>query len=285
MKSSLTFLFVVCTGLTLPQIVSAQHYRCEQRPVIKLCPPTYSHQPHYGYSETHQQCEPARIQYREVEPVREVCEVSNCISPSVPKVICVQRELTRCGYFLRAPHPANGVCDDQTVEAVRSYQRAKGLPVTGKVDDSLLSAMKIQASGIDTATAPAPAQPPASSGAVDNQPANSTPPPAPNAGPSGTPEGTETDAPNNNSSNNEAAPGPALEKENSKPDTVPAAPAANDSKQNVDEILIAEEVSKLLRVEEKDVVAMFEKGELPGKKFGDSWRTTRGSVIKFLNAQ
>ena len=277
MKSSLTFLFVVCTGLTVPQIVSAQHYRCEQRPVIKLCPPTYS-QPHYGYSEHHQQCEPARIEYR--EPVREVCEVSNCIRPSVPKVICVQRELTRCGYFLRAPHPANGVCDDETVEAVRSYQRAKGLPVTGKVDDSLLSAMEIQASANDNAAA---GKSPAPTGAP-NPTANSAPAATVDANATADPNAVQSpNAVEPPSTNQEPAPGPTVN--DSKSDAVPAKVAPDDSKQAPEEILIAEEVAKLLRVQEKDVVDLFEKGELPGKKFGDSWRTTRSSVINYLNAK
>ncbi|HEY2614695.1 MAG TPA: peptidoglycan-binding domain-containing protein [Chthoniobacterales bacterium] len=50
----------------------------------------------------------------------------------------VQRWLARVGYYRG---PIDGVIGAGTRHAIRSYQRARGLPVTGRIDDELLDAM------------------------------------------------------------------------------------------------------------------------------------------------
>lgn len=260
MKHTASFLLILCTGLTVPQIVSAQYY-CEQPPVIKLCLPAYVHQPHCDFSDN---------QYREIETVHEIQEVTKCITPTVPKVIYVQRYLTRCGYFQRGQHPAIGVCDGQTVDAIRGFQRSKGLPVTGVVDEKLLAAMEKDPSNENASAGKSPAANPAPTGApTEATDANAAETPAPTAA---EPASTE-----------ESNPAPVVD--NTKTDTVPEKTAPTESKAEVDEILVADEVAKLLRVEEKDVIDLFEKAELPGKKIGDAWRTTRSSVLNYLNAK
>ena len=53
-------------------------------------------------------------------------------------VVNVQQELARAGYYHGA---IDGVVGDGTRRAIRSYERANGLPVDGRIDADLLSAM------------------------------------------------------------------------------------------------------------------------------------------------
>jgi excisionase family DNA binding protein len=48
------------------------------------------------------------------------------------------------------------------------------------------------------------------------------------------------------------------------------------------EVLTADEVAELLETETATVVAMAERGELPGRKIGDEWRFRRAAVLDWL---
>ena len=52
----------------------------------------------------------------------------------------VQTELARRGYYYG---PIDGVLGAGSREAIRSFQRAENLPVTGLIDPSLLKALKL----------------------------------------------------------------------------------------------------------------------------------------------
>jgi hypothetical protein len=53
----------------------------------------------------------------------------------------VQSELTRRGYY---HGPTDGVIGSDSSEAIRAFQAAQGLPVTGRIDLKLLSALGIR---------------------------------------------------------------------------------------------------------------------------------------------
>jgi len=53
----------------------------------------------------------------------------------------VQSELTRRGYY---HGPTDGVIGSDSSEAIRAFQAAQGLPVTGRIDSKLLSALGIR---------------------------------------------------------------------------------------------------------------------------------------------
>ena len=55
----------------------------------------------------------------------------------------------------------------------------------------------------------------------------------------------------------------------------PAAPA---------EVLTAAEAAELLQVEEADLLALAERGELPGRRIGDAWRFSRAALLTWLAA-
>ena len=48
-------------------------------------------------------------------------------------------------------------------------------------------------------------------------------------------------------------------------------------------VLDLDEVAKLLRVRPGDVVARIGDGGLPGRRFGDEWRFSRGAVMQWLD--
>lgn len=56
-------------------------------------------------------------------------------------VVAVQQELARAGYYNGA---IDGIPGSGTRSAVRRYERATGLPVDGRIDSNLLSAMGIR---------------------------------------------------------------------------------------------------------------------------------------------
>jgi peptidoglycan hydrolase-like protein with peptidoglycan-binding domain len=53
---------------------------------------------------------------------------------SGPEIVAVQTRLRRLGFN---PGPADGVAGPRTVAAVRAFQAANGLPVTGSLDSRL----------------------------------------------------------------------------------------------------------------------------------------------------
>ena len=55
----------------------------------------------------------------------------------------------------------------------------------------------------------------------------------------------------------------------------PAAPA---------EVLTAAQAAELLQVEEADLLAIAERGELPGRRIGDAWRFSRAALLDWLAA-
>ena len=55
--------------------------------------------------------------------------------------VSVQSELTRRGYY---HGPTDGVIGSDSSEAIRAFQKAQGLPVTGRIDPKLLSALGIK---------------------------------------------------------------------------------------------------------------------------------------------
>jgi peptidoglycan hydrolase-like protein with peptidoglycan-binding domain len=60
--------------------------------------------------------------------------------PSQEIILAVQKELSRLGYYRG---PVDGVIGSETVKAVRWFQSVSNLPVTGRIDDSTLKALRI----------------------------------------------------------------------------------------------------------------------------------------------
>ncbi len=54
-------------------------------------------------------------------------------------------------------------------------------------------------------------------------------------------------------------------------------------KTHTDEVLTLAELAGLLKLEEDSVMARVWSGELPGRRFGDQWRFSRGAVLGWLN--
>ena len=48
------------------------------------------------------------------------------------------------------------------------------------------------------------------------------------------------------------------------------------------DVLTPAEAAELLRVDEKTVVGMAERGEIPARKLGDEWRLTRSAMLRWL---
>ena len=48
------------------------------------------------------------------------------------------------------------------------------------------------------------------------------------------------------------------------------------------EVLTVDDVAELLKIEIETVVALAERGELPGRKLGDEWRFRRAAVLDWL---
>jgi hypothetical protein len=55
--------------------------------------------------------------------------------------VSVQSELARRGYY---QGPTDGVIGSDSSEAIRAFQEAQGLPVTGRIDPKLLRALGIR---------------------------------------------------------------------------------------------------------------------------------------------
>ena len=49
-------------------------------------------------------------------------------------------------------------------------------------------------------------------------------------------------------------------------------------------MLTAAQAAELLQVEEAEVVALAERGELPGRRIGDAWRFSRAALLAWLGA-
>jgi Putative peptidoglycan binding domain len=62
------------------------------------------------------------------------------VTPSQETVIAVQNELTQLGYY---HGPVDGLIGPQTEKAVRWFQSADKLPVSGQIDDPTLKALRI----------------------------------------------------------------------------------------------------------------------------------------------
>jgi excisionase family DNA binding protein len=50
------------------------------------------------------------------------------------------------------------------------------------------------------------------------------------------------------------------------------------------EVLTAAHAAELLQVEEADLLAIAERGELPGRRIGDAWRFSRAALLDWLAA-
>ena len=50
------------------------------------------------------------------------------------------------------------------------------------------------------------------------------------------------------------------------------------------EVLTAAQAAELLQVEETDLLAIAERGELPGRRIGDAWRFSRAALLDWLAA-
>jgi excisionase family DNA binding protein len=50
------------------------------------------------------------------------------------------------------------------------------------------------------------------------------------------------------------------------------------------EVLTAAQAAELLQVEEADLLAIAERGELPGRRIGDAWRFSRAALLDWLAA-
>jgi localization factor PodJL len=57
-------------------------------------------------------------------------------------VALVQKLLAERGYD---PGPPDGLLGRQTIQAISAYQKKLGLPVTGQIDDGLVTALRQQA--------------------------------------------------------------------------------------------------------------------------------------------
>jgi len=50
------------------------------------------------------------------------------------------------------------------------------------------------------------------------------------------------------------------------------------------EVLTAAQAAELLQVEEADLLAIAERGDLPGRRIGDAWRFSRAALLDWLAA-
>lgn len=49
-----------------------------------------------------------------------------------------------------------------------------------------------------------------------------------------------------------------------------------------DQILTAREVAEIMRLDERTIKTLLQKGEIPGRKFGRQWRCRRGDLYRHL---
>ena len=53
----------------------------------------------------------------------------------------------------------------------------------------------------------------------------------------------------------------------------------------IDDVLDAKEVAKMLRVHQRTVIRLAERGELKAFRVGDLWRFLRSDIVEFINRQ
>ncbi len=63
-------------------------------------------------------------------------------------------------------------------------------------------------------------------------------------------------------------------------DSCTATPATRKVELEADQLLTAQEAMKLLGISRNTLYALARRGELPGKKFGKSWRFHRAALLE-----
>jgi len=144
MKTHLiSYFFVVATFLMLAPSSQAQHRHHQHgQATSRHCQTDYDHRPHYYHSGTHYHYCPGGAHYHGGGHSHGGRRYASNYDPLV---VDVQRVLQREGHYAHAHHQTDGIYGPETADAIRSYQRTKGLPITGQMDAALFAAMGITA--------------------------------------------------------------------------------------------------------------------------------------------
>lgn len=81
-----------------------------------------------------------------------------------------------------------------------------------------------------------------------------------------------------------ATPRPGTDSFWRKRESAPAPPAEPSAAAPTGEVLTLAEAAELLRVDEDDVRALVESGELPARRIGTQWRLTRTALLAWLGS-
>lgn len=90
-----------------------------------------------------------------------------------PFLVEIQQRLSNLGHYMHGHYQADGIYGPETIAAIRSFQRSKGLPETGVIDQPFLSALGVRA---PSQAEPNPAAPVQDSTSRPKDPAYSVPP-------------------------------------------------------------------------------------------------------------
>ncbi len=150
MTTHLTSICVaVAAFLALAPTSQAQHrHQQHGQATSRHCQTDYDHRPHYYHSGTHYHYCPGGAHYHGGGHSHGGRRYARNYDPLV---VDVQRVLEREGHYAHAHHQADGIYGPETADAIRSYQRTKGLPITGQMDEALFAAMGITVPGYGAA--------------------------------------------------------------------------------------------------------------------------------------
>ncbi|MFZ2281974.1 MAG: peptidoglycan-binding protein [Prosthecobacter sp.] len=159
MNTHLVSTFIILmSAFALATTAEAQHSHHQHGSATsRHCQTDYDHRPHYYHSGTHYHYCPGGGHQPDGGHSH---GGRNYASNYDPMVVEIQRVLAVGHYYQHEHHQADGIYGPETADAIRSYQRAKGLPITGMIDAALFTAMGIAAPVYGTA-APMQGQAPA----------------------------------------------------------------------------------------------------------------------------
>lgn len=134
---------ILLAAVALTTTAKAQHYHHEHgAATTRHCQTDYDHSPHYYHSGTHYHYCPGGAHHHDGGHSH---GGHHFVSNYDPMVVEVQRILATGHYYQHDHHQTDGIYGPETADAIRSYQRAKGLPMTGQMDASLFTAMGLTA--------------------------------------------------------------------------------------------------------------------------------------------
>ena len=121
----------------------AQHYHhTHGQATSRHCQTDYDHRPHYYHSGTHYHYCPGGAHFHGGGHSHGGNRYAAAYDPVVVEI---QRVLQKGGYYDHDHHQTDGIYGPETAQAIRSYQTANGLEVTGRINSQLLTAMGITA--------------------------------------------------------------------------------------------------------------------------------------------